>query len=136
MSRGTDPANLSPPSYELPRLLLARFGLDLLLTQRRSLLKDSQAVMAANPYRRQVQGLENVPSEGPFVLVANHYARPGLQVYHCGMFITTLIAERRPLSPDIRWIITSEWYGYRLGPFPSRPGSPAGFSDESARCTD
>jgi hypothetical protein len=74
--------------------------------------------MVANPYRRQVRGLENVPSEGPFVLVANHYARPGLQVYHCGMFITTLIAERRPISPGIRWIITSEWYGYHIGPIP------------------
>jgi hypothetical protein len=34
------------------------------------------------------------------------------------MFITTVIAERRPLSPDICWIITSEWYGYRVGPIP------------------
>ena len=99
MNRGTHPANLSPPSYEFPRLPLARFGLDLLLGRRRSLLKDSQTVMAANPYRRQVRGLENVPAEGSFVLVTNHYARPGLQVYHCGMFITTLIAERRPISP-------------------------------------
>jgi hypothetical protein len=34
------------------------------------------------------------------------------------MFITTVIAERRPLSPAIRWVITSEWYGYRIGPIP------------------
>jgi len=74
--------------------------------------------MAANHYRRQAQGLENVPSEGPFVLVTNHYARRGLRTYHCAMFITTVIAERRPLSPAIRWVITSEWYGYRIGPIP------------------
>jgi hypothetical protein len=74
--------------------------------------------MAANHYRRQAQGLENVPSEGPFVLVTNHYARRGLRTYHCAMFITTAIAERRPLSPAIRWVITSEWYGYRMGPIP------------------
>jgi len=118
MSRGTGPANLSLPSYEFPRLPLVRFGLDFLLGRRRSLLKDSQTVMAANPYRRQARGLENVPPGGPFVLVTNHYARPGLQVYHCGMFITTVIAERRSLSPDIRWIITSEWYGHHIGPIP------------------
>jgi hypothetical protein len=74
--------------------------------------------MAANHYRRQAQGLENVPSEGPFVLVTNHYARRGLRTYHCAMFITAVIAERRPLSPAIRWVITSEWYGYRMGPIP------------------
>jgi hypothetical protein len=118
MSRDTSAANLSPPKYEFPRLPLAGFGLDLLLGRRRSFLKDSRTVMAANPYRRQVRGLENVPSEGPFVLVTNHYSRRGLQVYHCGMFITTVIAERRPLSPDICWVITSEWYGYHLGPIP------------------
>ena len=118
MSRGTGAANVSLPSYEFPRLPLARFGLDLLLGRRRSFLKDSQRVMAANPYRREVRGLDNVPSEGPFVLVTNHYGRRGLQTYHHGMFITTVIAERRPLSPDICWIITSEWYGYHVGPIP------------------
>jgi len=118
MSADTGPANLSPPNYAFPRLPLVGFGLDLLLGRPRSFLKDSQTVMAANPYRRQAQGLENVPPEGPFVLVTNHYARRGLQPYHFGMFITTVIAERRRLSPAIRWVITSEWYGYRIGPIP------------------
>jgi 1-acyl-sn-glycerol-3-phosphate acyltransferase len=75
-------------------------------------------VMAANPYPRQVLGLDNVPSEGPFVLVSNHYTSRSVQVYQCGMFITTVIAEHRPLSPDIRWVITSEWYGYHIGLIP------------------
>jgi 1-acyl-sn-glycerol-3-phosphate acyltransferase len=118
MSRDTGPVDPSPPNYKFPRLPLVRFGLDILLGRRRSLLEDSQRVMAANPYRRQVQGLENVPAEGPFVLVSNHHTRRGLQVYHCAMFITTVIAERRPLSPGTRWVITSEWYGYRIGPIP------------------
>jgi len=118
MNRVTGRVDPSPSNYKFPRLPLARFSLDLLLGRPRSFLKDSQTVMAANPYRRQVQGLDNVPSEGPFVLVSNHYTRRGLQVYHCGMFITTVIAERRPRSPDIRWVITSEWYGYRIGPIP------------------
>jgi hypothetical protein len=118
MSADTGPTNLSPPNYEFPRLPLAGFGLDLLLGRRRSFLKDSQTVMAANSYRRQVRGLDNLPSEGPFVVVTNHYARRGLRTYHCAMFITTVVAEQRRLSPAIRWVITSEWYGYRLGPIP------------------
>jgi hypothetical protein len=118
MSRDTPAENPRPPNYEFPHLPLLRFGVDLLLGRERSFLKDSQTVMAANPYRREVRGLENVPSEGPFVLIANHYHRDGLDTYHHGMFITTVIAERRPLSPDIRWVITSEWYGHRIGPIP------------------
>jgi hypothetical protein len=118
MSADTGAVNPGPPNYEFPRLPLVGFGLDLLLGRRRSFLKDSRTVMAANPYRRQARGLENLPSEGPFVVVTNHYARRGLRTYHCALFITTVIAEQRPLSPAIRWIITSEWYGYRLGPIP------------------
>ncbi|MGQ9571805.1 MAG: hypothetical protein ACUVV3_01235 [Dehalococcoidia bacterium] len=118
MSRSTSAANVKPPRYEFPRLPLVGFGIDLLLGRQRSFLKDSQTVMEANLYRREVRCLENVPGEGPFVLITNHYARRGLQPYHCAMFITTVIAERRPLSPDIRWVFTSEWYGYRLGPIP------------------
>ena len=118
MSADSGPADRSSPNYEFPRLPLAGFGLDLLLGRPRSFLKDSRRVMAANPYHRQVRGLENVPSEGSFVLVTNHYARRGLRTYHCAMFITTVIAERRPLSPDICWVITSEWYGYHVGPIP------------------
>jgi 1-acyl-sn-glycerol-3-phosphate acyltransferase len=118
MNRGTGPANLSPPNYELPRLPLVGFASDLLLARHRSLLRDSRTVMAANPYPRQVRGLENVPPEGPFVLITNHYARRGLQTYHHAMFITTVIARHRPHAPNIRWVITSEWYGYRLGVVP------------------
>ncbi|KPK47339.1 MAG: hypothetical protein AMJ77_03430 [Dehalococcoidia bacterium SM23_28_2] len=118
MSTDTGRANLSPPKYEFPRLPLGGFALDLLLARRRSFLKDSRTVMAANPYPRQVRGLENVPSEGPFVLIANHYGRRGLQTYHHAMFITTVIAKHRPHAPNIRWVITSEWYGYHLGVVP------------------
>jgi len=118
MSADTGPADRSSPNYEFPRLPLIGFGLDLLLGRPRSFLKDSRRVMAANPYRRQAQGLENVPSEGPFVLVTNHYTRRGLRAYHFAMFITTAIAQRRPLSPAICWVITSEWYGYHVGPIP------------------
>jgi hypothetical protein len=118
MSADTGPADRSSPNYEFPRLPLIGFGLDLLLGRPRSFLKDSRTVMAANPYRRQARGLENAPSEGPFVLVTNHYARRGLRAYHFAMFITTAIAQRRPLSPAICWVITSEWYGYHVGPIP------------------
>ncbi len=118
MSADSGGANLSPPNYEFPRLPLFGFALDSLLARRRSLLKDSRTVMAANPYPRQVRGLENVPPEGPFILVTNHYARRGLQTYHYAMFITTVIAKRRPHAPNIRWVITSEWHGYRLGIVP------------------
>lgn len=107
--------------YEFPRPQLAWFGLHLLFGWRRSLLHDCQTFLRTNPYPRRVEGIEHVPSSPPFVLVANHYARPGLRPYHCGMIVTGLIAQARPAVPHIRWVITSEWFGRRLGPVPIPP---------------
>lgn len=106
------------PRYEFPRLPLVLFGLDLLLGRRRSFARDAQRVMSANPYPRCVEGLDNVPPEDAFVLVMNHYNRPGLRPYHCAMAVSAALAGRRPGRPEIRWAFASELYDQRLGPVP------------------
>jgi len=109
------------PRYEFPRPQLAWFGLHLLVGRQRSLLRDCQTFLRTNAHPRRVEGIDHVPAAAPFVLVANHYARAGLWPYHCGMIVTGLIAQARPAVRHIRWVITSEWYGRRLGPFPIPP---------------
>jgi 1-acyl-sn-glycerol-3-phosphate acyltransferase len=84
-------------------------------------LRDCQTFLRTNPYPRRVEGIGHVPVAPPFVLVANHYGRPGLRPYHCGVVVTGLIAQARPAVPHIRWVITSEWFGRRLGPVPIPP---------------
>ncbi|OGO49592.1 MAG: hypothetical protein A2148_11380 [Chloroflexi bacterium RBG_16_68_14] len=73
---------------------------------------------AANPYRRRIEGLDNVPARGSFILVMNHHNRPGLRPYHCAMVVSAAVAERRPDQPEIRWAFASELYGQRIGPIP------------------
>ena len=109
------------PRYEFPRPQLLWFGVHLLFGWQRSLLSDCQTFLRTNPYPRRVEGIDHVPAAAPFVLVANHYARQGLRSYHCGMIVTGLIAQARPAVSHIRWVITSEWYGRRLGPLPIPP---------------
>jgi 1-acyl-sn-glycerol-3-phosphate acyltransferase len=111
----------APPRYKFPRLPLAWFGVYLLFGWRRSLLRDCQTFLRTNPFPRRVEGIDHVPAAPPFVLVANHYGRPGLRPYHCGMIVTGLLAQARPTLPHIRWAITSEWFGRRLGPVPIPP---------------
>ena len=112
------PVTQPEPRYEFPRLPLARFVLSVALAQRRSFAKDSQRVLDANPNPRRVEGLDNVPAKGPFVLAMNHYNREGLRPYHCAMMISAALAERRPGQPEIRWAFASELYGKHLGPVP------------------
>ena len=109
------------PRYEFPRPELAWLGVHLLLGRRRSLLRDCQTFLRTNPHPRRVEGIDHVPQAPPFVLLANHYGRPGLRPYHSGMIVTGLIAQARPALSHIRWVIISEWFGRRLGPVPVPP---------------
>jgi hypothetical protein len=102
-------------TYHFPRLLLIKIALGLLPGFKRSAAVDSVRILRVNPPLPRVIGLENIPVEGPFVVVANHHERPGLPVYFAGMAVCAAVAERRPASPETRWIITSEWTGRRFG---------------------
>ena len=72
--------------------------------------------MAKNPYPRRFEGFEQLPAKSPFVIVMNHFNRPGLHPYHCAMAITDAMARQRPGEPELSWLFTSEWYDARLGP--------------------
>ncbi len=106
------------PDYRLPLLGLLRFSVPFLLRQRRSFAGDGKAVMAANPYPRRLEGLENVPRAGPFILVMNHYNRPGLRPQICGFIISATIADLRPREPEIAWVFAEELERFIYAPLP------------------
>lgn len=104
--------------YRFPRLPFAGWLPGFLLARRRSFARDSRTTIDSNPPPPQVRGLEHVPPDGPFILVMNHYERDGLPIHFCAMAISAAVGERRSSSPEIRWVITSEWYGRHIGPVP------------------
>ena len=107
--------------YEAPRRTILRFALDVLAGRSRSFARDSREVLDANPYPRRIEGIECVPTDGAFIVVMNHYNRPGLRPYHCAMAISAALAERRRGSPEIRWAFTSEYRDRGIGPVPIPP---------------
>lgn len=108
----------SHSTYHFPRVLLLRIALSLFPGIKRSAAVDSVRILSGNPPLPKVTGLENIPAEGPFVVVANHYERPSLPTYFAGMAVCVAVAERRPASPETSWIITSEWLSRHFGPIP------------------
>lgn len=102
--------------YRLPPSYIIRFAVAALTGRRREVGRDAAAVLARSGLRCRIDGAERIPTRGPFVLIANHYERPGLKVFWGGMLLTAAVWERRGQSP--RWLMTSEWYNYRLGPVP------------------
>lgn len=104
------------PKYSFPKRPLLPFAFDLLLRRHRSFAHDSALVMANSPFPRRAEGFERLPDDSSFVLVMNHFNRSGLNVYHAAMAVSAEVAERRPGRPELSWLLTSEWYGRRIGP--------------------
>ena len=118
MSDGPALGGRASEVYHFPRIGLALWAVDLLLGRRRSLAGDSRWTLRDIRPQPRAEGEEHIPREGPFVLVANHYERPGLNTHFAGMHVSQVVARRGPQAPEIHWIVTSEWFGRRLGIVP------------------
>jgi len=114
MSESEKPAEAHPLRFSL----ILRFAWATLWGRRRDLPADIAAALAAVRPPPQVRNEHHIPAEGPFVLVLNHYERPGLKVFWSGCLASHVVAQRRARHRAVRWLMTSEWYNARLGPIP------------------
>jgi 1-acyl-sn-glycerol-3-phosphate acyltransferase len=105
-------------AYPLRFSLILRFAWATLWGRRRDLPADIAAALTAVRPPPQVRNEHHVPAEGAFVLVLNHYERPGLKVFWSGCLASHAVAQRRSRHKAVRWLMTSEWYNARLGPIP------------------
>ncbi|MCC6264394.1 MAG: hypothetical protein IT169_12515 [Bryobacterales bacterium] len=70
------------------------------------------------------EGMEHLPADPRFLLIANHYQRKGLWILHTASAITQAIRGRYGAGdPPVRWVVTANWPRWKMGPwrFPS-PG--------------
>jgi 1-acyl-sn-glycerol-3-phosphate acyltransferase len=59
----------------------------------------------------RVLSANNIPAETPFVLVMNHYDRPGLGAWWGALVVLNAIANQRTHEPrDVRMLMTREWW--------------------------
>ncbi len=65
------------------------------------------------------EGVEYLPRSRRFLLVMNHYERPGMNVWWPAFAVSAAAweAQGRPALP-LRWIITDRFYRYRLWRIP------------------
>ena len=104
--------------YRFRISLILKFIWAVLRGQTRDLASDVEATLMGARPQPQVLNDGRIPQEGPFILVANHYERPGLKVFWGGMLVSHAVFQRRTAGRSLHWLMTSEWYNYRLGPIP------------------
>jgi len=76
--------------------------------RRRSFAQDAALLLIPLNPPPTVAGAHLIPAQGAFLVVTNHYARPGLGAWLGPALITQAIAQRRPDTP-VHWLMTSAW---------------------------
>lgn len=103
--------------YHFVPTLTARILLAVARKMPRSLGRDAAAMLrGASPPPRAI-GAEHLPRTGPFVVVGNHYERPGLWAGWGVMIVSAAVRERGAAPRDLHLLMTDELLGFRVGPF-------------------
>lgn len=82
--------------YRFPLPWLMAMGRDMLVGRSRSFRDDCALAVRSLPVQPTVEGLENIPATGSFILVTNHYQRRDLWIGWTGGLLCDSIWRVRP----------------------------------------
>jgi hypothetical protein len=80
-----------------------------LLGQRRSFAVDAQRLVDGTTPKPHVENAHYIPPAGAFVVVTNHYYKPGYSAWSGVALMAAAIAKARPADAEIRWAMTNRW---------------------------
>jgi len=106
-------------TYRIPVYRFLQAGWYAARGEPRSLGDDFRYLIRNLPAAPILTGVVNLPASGSFVLVANHYERPGLWMGWSGMIVARAVHEHT--RRRLRWIAIAEWRDFRLVGIPIPP---------------
>ena len=92
-----------PSRYPLPWRIAFPLFWDALRAGHRSFQTDARASADLLSPPIQITHPENIPSQGPVLLITNHYSHPGFQAWWIALAISSVV----PL--EIHWLMTNAW---------------------------
>lgn len=105
-----------PISYPVPWDIVFGLTNHLRFGTQESVDAFSGGVVARMDPQPEMRGLDLLPDNPRFVLVANHYQRKGLWILHSASALTQAIRQRYgPGDPPVRWVVTANWPPIKLG---------------------
>ena len=84
-------------------------GKSLLLGQQRSFALDAQRLVEGIAPKPCLENADRIPLSGAFVVVANHYYKPGYTAWWGMALIAAAIARVRPTDSDVTWLMANRW---------------------------
>jgi hypothetical protein len=90
-------------AYQYPPNLVFKMAWAGLTGGRRDFYADARAFIKTMTPPLRVMGNECIPARGPFLLLMNHYYRPGFEVW----WLSLAISSRLPMEHS--WVTASEW---------------------------
>jgi len=118
---GSGAAGAAELRYSFP-LSFARYFLPpLLIGRRASFARHGEWLLSRVGPAAAVAGERNIPAQGPFVVVANHYQRKGRWVGWNSYLISAVVARARP-STEVHWVMNDGFERRARGaiPWPGR----------------
>jgi 1-acyl-sn-glycerol-3-phosphate acyltransferase len=114
------------PHYRLPRRMMPGFAWSFLTLRPRSLCRDAEKAVATLRRPMEVAGAENVPAEGPCLVVTNHYSPLWFPSWWLALCISAAVSSRRAPSAEreIHWVMAAAWT-YPDSPWRGRVLTPA-----------
>jgi hypothetical protein len=97
------------PRYAYPLGLSLSIGVSVLLGRKRAFGADAERLIHGIVPEPCVENAHWIPPEDPLIVVTNHYNRPGYGVWWGIALITAAIAQCRPPSKKIVWLMTNRW---------------------------
>lgn len=100
----------------VPLFMLLPVGVAVARQRSRSLGGDSSRFLRLVKPSPVAIDTQHLPPNGPFVVVGNHYQRPGLGLIWGAMVVNVAVHRTGERPRDLRWIMTDELLDVRLGP--------------------
>lgn len=107
-----------PVQYAVPWDLV--FGLTPHIANgtRRDVDDFSASVVARMDPAPVFENLENIPTAGKFLVIPNHFERPGVWILHSASAVTQGVRQvLGPGNPPVHWVVTANWPPMRVGPW-------------------
>lgn len=105
------------PRYRFPKTLLLRIAISVARERPRSLGADSAGGLRGATPRPVALETHHLPASGPFIVVGNHYERPGMFAQWGAMVVNAAVRETGAEPRELHWLIAAEWVNFRVGPF-------------------